>query len=93
MEKIKTISIDVSTGEQIVEYKDVEPIPDIEPTAEQQILDLKQMLDDTDYQAIKYAEGWMTDEEYEPIKLQRQEWRDEINRLESNIKEGDKSWQ
>ena len=84
MEKIKTISIDVSTGEQIVEYKEVEPIePIIEPTPEQQILDLKQMLTDTDYQAIKYAEGWLTDEEYAPIKEQRQEWREEINRLEN----------
>ena len=84
MEKIKTISIEVSTGEQIVEYKEVEPIePIIEPTPEQQILDLKQMLTDTDYQAIKYAEGWLTDEEYAPIKEQRQEWREEINRLEN----------
>lgn len=87
MEKIKTISIDVSTGEQIVEYKDIEPMPDIEPTAEQQILELKQMLDDTDYQAIKYAEGWLTDEEYAPIKEQRQAWRDEINRLENVLEE------
>ena len=58
------------------------------PTVEQQILDLKKMLENTDYQAIKYAEGWLTDEEYAPIKLQRQEWRDEINRLEIELKEG-----
>ena len=67
-----------------------EEIAEIEkqaPTAEQQILDLKQMLADTDYQAIKYAEGWITDEEYEPIKLQRQEWRDEINRLQNEESE------
>ena len=55
------------------------------PSTEQQILHLKQRLDDTDYQAIKYAEGWMTEEEYEPIKLQRQEWRNEINRLEKTV--------
>ena len=67
-----------------------EEIAEIEkqaPTAEQQILDLKQMLADTDYQAIKYAEGWITDEEYEPLKLQRQEWRDEINRLQNEESE------
>ena len=36
----------------------------------------------TDYQAIKYAEGQLTEEEYAPIKAQRQAWRDEINLLE-----------
>ena len=43
---------------------------------------LKQNLADTDYQAIKFAEGRMTAEEYAPIGEQRQAWRDEINRLE-----------
>lgn len=46
------------------------------------ILQLKQNLANTDYQAIKYAEGRMTAEEYAPIGEQRQAWRDEINRLE-----------
>lgn len=55
------------------------------PTAAQQIASLKAQLTATDYQAIKYAEGWLTAEEYEPIKAQRQAWRDEINRLESEI--------
>ena len=45
---------------------------------------LKKLLDDTDYQAVKYAEGWLTAEEYEPIKMQRQAWRDEINQLEKS---------
>ena len=90
MEKIKTISIDVSTGEQIIEYKDVEPEIIIEPSPEQQILALKQMLYDTNDQAIKYAEGWLTDEEYAPIKERRQAWRDEINRLENVLETNNK---
>lgn len=49
------------------------------------IAELKYKLIETDYQAIKYAEGYMTEEEYAPIKAQRQEWRDEINLLESKI--------
>ena len=49
---------------------------------EKTILQLKQNLANTDYQAIKYAEGRMTEEEYAPIGEQRQQWRDEINRLE-----------
>lgn len=52
-----------------------------------QISELKKLLFDTDYQAIKYAEGLLTAEEYEPIKQQRQAWRDEINRLEAELKE------
>ena len=43
---------------------------------------LKAELAGTDYKAIKYAEGWITEEEYAPTKAQRQVWRDEINELE-----------
>lgn len=53
---------------------------------EKRITELKQLLSNTDYQAIKYAEGMLTIEEYEPIKLLRQSYRDEINKLEEEIK-------
>ena len=43
---------------------------------------LKLKLQETDYKAIKYAEGLLTEEEYAPIKAERQLMRDEINRLE-----------
>lgn len=46
------------------------------------IAELKYKLIETDYQAIKYAEGQLSEEEYAPIKAQRQAWRDEINLLE-----------
>lgn len=46
------------------------------------IAELKYKLIETDYQAIKYAEGQLSEEEYAPIKAQRQEWREEINLLE-----------
>ena len=46
---------------------------------------LKMCLRDTDYQAIKYAEGEMTAEEFAPIKEQRKAWRAEINALEKTI--------
>ena len=52
------------------------------PPSEFVISDLQIKLDETDYQAIKYAEGWLSEEEYAQIKAQRQAWRDEINRLE-----------
>lgn len=51
-----------------------------------EIRELKRFLSSTDYKAIKFAEGVMTDEEYFPIKFQREEWRAEINRLEAELK-------
>lgn len=48
----------------------------------QQIAQLKKQLADTDYQAIKYAEGQISEQDYAEIKAQRQTWRDEINELE-----------
>lgn len=66
------------TAEELSEYKQSMRI-----SAEEQIVMLKQNLADTDYKAIKYAEGLISDEEYGEIKVLRQQWRDEINRLEN----------
>lgn len=52
-----------------------------------EIEELKQKLFDTDYQAIKYAEGLISEEEYESIKVKRQSWRDRINELEKELEE------
>lgn len=49
------------------------------------ISELKQLLADTDYRAIKYAEGYYTEEEYAPYKALRQSYRDEINNLEQEL--------
>lgn len=51
--------------------------------AEARIIVLKRYLAETDYQAIKYSEGAISEEEYADMKAQRQAWRDEINELES----------
>ena len=45
---------------------------------------LKKCLSDTDYKAIKFAEGEISAEDYAEIKAQRKAWRDEINNLERN---------
>ena len=52
---------------------------------ENEIARLKQELADTDYEAIKYSEGWFTDEEYAPIKAKRESLREQIRKLESDI--------
>lgn len=58
-----------------------EPAP--VPSIDEQIAELKAQLEATDYKAIKYAEGWLTEEEYAPIKAHRQAVRDRINELEA----------
>lgn len=50
-----------------------------------QIMALKEELSASDYKAIKYAEGLITAEEYEPIKAERQALRDRINELEAML--------
>ncbi len=54
---------------------------------ENNIANLKEALKLTDYKAIKYAEGWFTEEEYLPIKEERQLYRDKINEYEEQIRE------
>lgn len=53
--------------------------------AQFEIDELKAQLAATDYQAIKYAEGELTEEEYAPTKAQRREWRARINELEAYV--------
>lgn len=52
---------------------------------ESRIIELKLLLKKTDYQAIKFAEGALTSEEYEQMRAQRQSWRNEINTCEEYL--------
>ena len=63
------------TAEEEAEYN-------FSATPEMRIAELKHLLTDTDYKAIKYAEGFITEADYAATKVQRQAWRDEINQLE-----------
>lgn len=47
-----------------------------------EITALKILLRDSDYKALKHADGALSDEEYRPIKEQRAAWRTRINELE-----------
>jgi hypothetical protein len=72
------MNIKVNGKVELIEVPDTaEEIP-----VECQIDELKQKLVDTDYIACKIAEGVATVEEYAEELKQRQEWREEINRLE-----------
>ena len=53
--------------------------------AQAEINACKNLLEQTDYKALKHSDGALTDHEYEPVKLQRAALRDRINMLESEI--------
>lgn len=48
-----------------------------------QINALKQLLVQTDYQALKFSDGAMAEDEYAPVRQRRAEWRARINELEA----------
>jgi NAD+--asparagine ADP-ribosyltransferase len=50
-----------------------------------EITQLKKQLSDTDYKAIKYAEGQISESEYASVKELRQRYRDRINELEAML--------
>lgn len=54
--------------------------------AKSRINELKSLLAKTDYQALKFAEGELSAEEYLPIKQKRRSYRAEINSLEEKLK-------
>ena len=51
----------------------------------QEIVSLLEALSLSDYKAIKYAEGLISEVDYEPIKAERQALRDRINELEKEL--------
>lgn len=65
---------------------DIELIHDSKEHAKTRIIWLKEQLTNTDYKAIKYAEGLISDIEYETTRLNRIAWRNEINELEQQLK-------
>lgn len=65
-----------------VQLKDAEFVANRQK-AETRIHELMKCLSDTDYQSIKHSEGLISDEDWEPIKQKRMDWRAEINELQS----------
>ena len=77
----QTDSMYIPITKEQFEYQEVDPRQHIWD----QIYNLKGLLASTDYQAIKFAEGQISAEDYEPIKQQRQAWRNQINQLEAEL--------
>ena len=55
-----------------------------------EIVELKKYLSNTDYKAIKFAEGEITESDYQEVKSQRHDARVRINELESLIEQLEK---
>lgn len=64
-----------------------DPIEMQKSEAVKRIAELKAYLFKTDYQAIKFAEGALSAEDYADMKAKRANWRKEINDLEAILNE------
>ena len=72
-------------------YRDATPeeMKALALTPTEEIEQCKAQLSATDYQAIKHSEGLISEDDYAPIKAQRQALRDRINALEERLREGE----
>lgn len=80
----------VENGEFVIKRRtpsEAETKADTVASINQQIRELQGKLAATDYQALKYSEGWITEKDYTEIKANRQSWRDAINQLQAQLKE------
>jgi hypothetical protein len=50
-----------------------------------EIIALKSLLAETDYQCLKYAEGALTEAEFADAKAKRAAWREKVNELEAEL--------
>ena len=94
-EEVENIMVYIPyTEEEILERKQKEEFEQKLSELNENIDRLKKRLADTDYKTLKYIEGFISSEDFEPIKLERQGWRDQINQYENEIyrlKYGDSS--
>lgn len=84
------VDIKVKDGVVVEMTENAEYAASVQATArrlecESRISELKRLLSETDYKAIKYAEGLLSEEEYAEARAERQAWRNEINALEAQL--------
>lgn len=51
------------------------------------ITELKTLLSNSDYKALKFSDGVLTEDEYAPVREKRRAWRNEINEIEKEFLE------
>ena len=64
-----------------MEYKNIERVCEIR----NKIVEFKTLLSQSDYKALKHADGALTDEEYKETRLKRAKFREKINELEAEL--------
>lgn len=80
----------VFDGEWKYQEKKKEPepepyIPTEKDKLQEELWKAQSELQGSDYKAIKHSEGYYTEEEYAPIKAERQALRDKINELQEKL--------
>lgn len=88
-DRIKIIDVPYQNAKpETYEYEEIQIfVPyTVNQIIDKRINELKLLLSKTDYQAIKFAEGELSAEEYLPIKQKRRAYRAEINSLEEKLK-------
>lgn len=85
------IEVDEINYQKIIDgdliYKDGELVFNKKKCIIEEIEKLKLALLKTDYKALKFAEGILTEKEYEKTREERQGFRDRINNLEEELEE------
>ncbi len=88
--------IDQPGQEEILEHIEEEKIQVYIPYSKEELLEkekrqrigeYKSRLAETDYKAMKYMEGFLSEEEYLEVKINRQFWRNKIRQLENRYTE------
>lgn len=81
-----------SAWTETIHYQIYIPYTDLELEKQELKKKLEEVLNklrDSDYQAIKYAEGWFSEEEYAPIKELRESYRVQVREYQKRIEEID----
>ena len=86
MEKVKVIKYSAKTKQTVIEEVEMDlPSPRI-GEIQDQLQKIQEQLQLTDYQSHKFADGDLTDAEYDPIRKERKALRAEYNQLEEELK-------
>lgn len=86
-ERKNGIPIKDSENQYGIEFYIVVPYTEQQKAMFAEIKLCKRLLSETDYKALKYADGAYSEEEYAPIKADRAKWRARINEIEAVFQE------
>ena len=83
--KATKITYNVKTKHSHTEEFDfIPPNPRLTEIPERQ-MEIRSELQQTDHKALQFSEGWITEEDYEPIRIAREGLRNEYRALEEEL--------